>query len=236
MVVDSFCLSHHLGTTWTAHPPPGPCPHPGKPCSPHLSPAPPALGGPRRHLQLVGFDPCAFVSASFELGRELLGVRPSHGLAFLQWGVVGEGSLQQHPGTLEGCCQERRGEPGPLPGEAARGRTGPLHSKPAVTASLKARGAPPAGAGRLSEAQTQFSKTLGALTCPVASLRPMGGPAWEAQAGVLGAPGEPDAPDGGGACALREACEQFSRASECRQDTFRGPAGRDHFLRLMTFI
>lgn len=88
-------------------------------------PRPPALGGPRRHLQLVGFDPCAFVSASFELGRELLGVRPSHGLAFLQWGVVGEGSLQQHPGTLEGCCQERRGEPGPLPGEAARGKDRP---------------------------------------------------------------------------------------------------------------
>ena len=197
--------------------------------SPPLHP-PPGSGGPCRHLQLVGFDPCAFVSApSFELGRELLGVRPSHGLAFLQWGVVGEGSLQRHPGTLEGCCQERRGEPGPLPGEAARGKNRPpplQTSGNCLTESLgstyQGRGAPPAGAGRLSEAQTHISKTLGALTCPAASLRPMGGPAWEAQAGVLGAPGEPDAPDGGGACALREACEQFSRASECRQDTFRG--------------
>ena len=138
------------------------------------------------------------------------------------WGRGVCNSTQEH---WRGVVRRDGGSLGLCLGRQPGGRTGPLHSEPAVTASLKAHGAPPAGAGRLSEAQTQFSKTLGALTCPVASLRPMGGPAWEAQAGVLGAPGEPDAPDGGGACALREACEQFSRASECRQDTFRG-AGR----------
>lgn len=83
--------------------------------------APPLQGCLRRHLQPVGFDPSAPPS---ELGRALLGVRPSHGLALLQWGVVG-GSLQQQPGTLEGCSQERRGEPGPLPGEAAWGKDRP---------------------------------------------------------------------------------------------------------------
>lgn len=144
-MVDSFCLSHHLGpsTTGTAHPPPGPCPHPGKPCSPHLSPAPPALGGPRQHLQLVGFDPCAFVSAPL-LNLDVSSWESGHltVLHLCSWGGAG-GSLQQHPGTLEGCCQERRGEPGPLPGEAARGkdRPPPLRTS-GNSASLKARGAP----------------------------------------------------------------------------------------------
>lgn len=48
--------------------------------------APPLQGCLRRHLQPVGFDPSAPPS---ELGRALLGVRPSHGLALLQWGVAG---------------------------------------------------------------------------------------------------------------------------------------------------
>lgn len=45
-------------------------------------------------------------------------------LHFCSGGLLG-GSLQQQPGTLEGCSQERRGEPGPLPGEAAWGKDRP---------------------------------------------------------------------------------------------------------------
>lgn len=82
----------------------------------------------------MGFDPYAFVSApSFELGRELLGVRPSHGLAFLQWGAVGAGvcnSTQEHWG---GVFRRDRGSLGLCLGRQPGGRTGPLHSKPAVT-------------------------------------------------------------------------------------------------------
>ena len=62
---------------------------------------------------------------------------------------VGGGGLQQHPGTLEGCSQERRKEPGPLPGEAAWGKDRPPPLQTSCnsqiscnSASLKAQGSP----------------------------------------------------------------------------------------------
>ena len=83
---------------------------------------------------------------------------------------------------------------------------------------------PPADAGRFSEAQTPFSKSLVSLPCfltrPSSRILPEKRTCREQVCWVpLGSPG---AAEGGGACAFSEACEEFAGASEHGQDTSEG--------------
>ena len=143
-----------------------------------------------------------------------------------------EGVLQQHPGTLEGCSQERRGDPGPLPGDAAWGKDRPPPLQTSCnSASRKAQGSPIRATGLhllVQEGCQRHRHNFQNPWEPCPAPRSHSGPSGSCLgstpvgAGVPGAPGEPGAPDGGGACALSEVCEQRSRASERCQDTFRG--------------
>ena len=163
------------------------------------------------------------------------------------------GGLQQPPGTLEGCSQERRKEPGPLPGEAAWGKDRPPPLQTSCnsqiscnSASLKAQGSPIRATGLhllVREGCQRHKHNFQNPWEPCPALRshsgPIGGPAWEAHLleQVFQVPPGSQVLLMEEGLVLQVRCVSSAPGLQNAVRTpSRGASGRDHFLRLVTFI